>query len=77
AGRHHPDAAGCLGRFQNLLDLCDRTLAPMKGEQLEESHYWRGMALRGLGREAEAVEAFRAALRFNPRLAEARAALGA
>ena len=70
-------ALHALGRFQNLLDLCDRTLAPMKGEQLEESHYWRGMALRGLGREAEAVEAFRAALRFNPRLAEARAALGA
>ena len=55
--------------------LCMGLLAPMKGEQLEESHYWRGMALRGLGREAEAVEAFRAALRFNPRLVEARVAL--
>lgn len=64
------------GRFQNLLDLCDRTLAPMKGEQLEESHYWRGMALRGLGREAEAVAAFQAALRFNPNFGEARTALG-
>lgn len=64
------------GRFQNLLDLCDRTLAPMKGEQLEETHYWRGMALRGLGREAEAVAAFQAALRFNPNFGEARTALG-
>jgi tetratricopeptide (TPR) repeat protein len=64
------------GRFQNLLDLCDRTLAPMKGEQLEETHYWRGMALRGLGREAEAVAAFQAALRFNPHFSEARTALG-
>lgn len=69
-------ALHALGRYDDLLALCDRTLAPMKGEQLEESHHWRGMALRGLGREDEAVAAFQAALRYNPGFVPAREALG-
>lgn len=59
-------ALHALGRFDDLLARADATLAPMKGEQLEESQYWRGMALRGLGREEEARAAFEAALRYHP-----------
>lgn len=69
-------ALHALGRHEDLLVRADATLAPMKGEQLEESQYWRGMALRGLGREDEARAAFEAALRYHPGWGPATAALG-
>lgn len=70
-------ALHALGRHEDLLARADATLAPMKGEQLEESQYWRGMALRGLGREDEARAAFEAALRYHPGWAPAERALAA
>jgi len=41
----------------------------------EEAHYWRGRALAGLGRTAEAQAAYLEALRLRPGYAAARAAL--
>jgi tetratricopeptide (TPR) repeat protein len=64
------------GQLERLLALTDHTLAFMGGKNLEESHYWRGMALRGLGREDEARASFTAALQFHPGYAPAEQALG-
>lgn len=62
------------GRFGDVLALADANvrLAP----ELEESQYFRGMALEGLGRAAEARAAFQTALRVNPTYTPALYALG-
>lgn len=65
-----------IGAFDRLIAHADTTIASMKGENLEESHYWRGLALRKLGREDEARAEFARALEFNPLYAPAREALG-
>jgi tetratricopeptide (TPR) repeat protein len=64
-----------LGLYERVIALADVTLAGMKGENLEESRYWRGMALRSLGREDEARLEFETALRFNPLFTPAAEAL--
>ncbi len=64
------------GAYDRLIAHADATIASMKGENLEESHYWRGLALRQLGREDEARASFERALAFNPLYAPARTALG-
>lgn len=61
------------GQYQQTLDLAVPLLA--KVPMLEEVQYQRGVALEGLGREEEAMAAYRLALRYNPRLEEARQAL--
>lgn len=61
--------------WETLLVHADRTLASMNGAQLEESHLWRGRALRALGRADEARAAFQAALRYHPGYAPAAAEL--
>jgi tetratricopeptide (TPR) repeat protein len=63
------------GAYPQVIAQADVTLASMDGENLEESRYWRGVALRGLGREAEARAEFETALRFHPLFAPAREAL--
>jgi len=63
------------GAYDRALAHADATIATMKGENLEESHYWRGVALRKLGREEEARESFLRALAFNPLFGPAQAAL--
>jgi tetratricopeptide (TPR) repeat protein len=55
-----------LGAYDRLIAHADVTIQSMHGENLEESHYWRGLALRQLGREDEARAEFETALRFNP-----------
>jgi tetratricopeptide (TPR) repeat protein len=54
------------GAYDRVVAHADATLQSMKGENLEESHYWRGVALRHLGREEEARGSFERALLFNP-----------
>jgi tetratricopeptide (TPR) repeat protein len=66
-----------LGLHDRVIAQADATLAGMKGENLEESRYWRGMALRALGREEEARADFQAALRYNPLFTPAAEALAA
>lgn len=62
-------------RFDAAIAQADATLATMNGENLEESDYWRGRALLGLGRTEEARASFARALEFNPHFEPARAAL--
>ena len=64
-----------IGAFDRVVALADQTLESMKGQNLEESHYWRGMALHSLGREDEARQSFERAVTFNPNFEPARQAL--
>ncbi|MDW8097875.1 MAG: C39 family peptidase [Anaerolineae bacterium] len=61
------------GQYPQTLDLAAPLLA--KVPMLEEAQYQRGFALEGLGRKEEAIAAYELALRYNPRLEEARQAL--
>jgi tetratricopeptide (TPR) repeat protein len=60
--------------YERLLAHADVTLATMDGANLEESRYWRGMALAALGRNAEALREFETALTYNPLFEAARLA---
>ncbi|MDL1894664.1 hypothetical protein FBQ82_00180 [Anaerolineae bacterium CFX7] len=62
-------------RYDEILALADATLR--SAENLEESHYYRGLALQSLGRDAEARAAFESALRFNKNFRPAQEALDA
>ncbi len=62
-------------RYDEILALADATLRG--AENLEESHYYRGLALQSLGRDAEARAAFESALRFNKNFRPAQEALDA
>lgn len=62
------------GRYEEVLALADATLAAQNN--LEESHYWRGLTLQALGNSEEARREFETALVFNPNFELARAALG-
>ena len=62
------------GRYDEVLALADATLAAQ--DSLEESHYWRGLALQALGNSEEARREFEKALTLNPSFEPARAALG-
>lgn len=64
-----------LGAYDRMIAHANATLETMGGENLEESRYWRGMALRALGREDEARAEFETALRYNPLYAPAAEAL--
>lgn len=61
--------------YEQAIAHADATLATMKGENLEESHYWRGVALARLNRWDEAAASFTAALQYNPNFEPARQAL--
>jgi tetratricopeptide (TPR) repeat protein len=63
-----------VGRYQDTIDLADANLKSAKN--LEESYYYRAMARRALGDEAEARADLETALRYNPNYARAAAALG-
>ncbi|SEJ62523.1 Tetratricopeptide repeat-containing protein [Deinococcus reticulitermitis] len=62
------------GRFADVLRLTGEILRDVPAH--EEALYWRGRALAGLGRAAEAQAAYRAALGLRPGYAAARQALG-
>lgn len=64
------------GQHERLLALTDTTLASLKGENLEESRYWRARALSALGRPDEARADLEKALFFNPLFEPARELLG-
>jgi tetratricopeptide (TPR) repeat protein len=60
-------------RYQDVLDLAAANLR--QAGNLEESHYYRGLALRALGKTDEARQAFEQALKYNPNFAPAQQAL--
>ncbi|HDN80000.1 MAG TPA: tetratricopeptide repeat protein [Chloroflexi bacterium] len=52
------------GHYEEVLRLSESVLR--KAPNLEELHFYRGMAYRALGREDEAEAEFRLALKYNP-----------
>jgi len=67
----HYESLIAVGAAERALAIADETIATMGGENLEESHYWRGVALEQLGRHDEAQQSFRTALAYNPSFAPA------
>jgi tetratricopeptide (TPR) repeat protein len=51
------------GRYDEVIALANATLRLL--DDLEESHYYKGLALRALGKETEALREFTTALRYN------------
>lgn len=58
-----------VGRYEEVITLADTNLN--QSRDLEESHYYRGLALEGLDRMDEAQAAFQRAVEFNPNYDEA------
>ena len=63
------------GRNDDVIALANATLRAVA--DLEESHYYKGMALQALGQEDAARHEFKAALRYNPNYQDAQGALQA
>ncbi len=63
------------GRNEDVIALANATLRTVA--DLEESHYYKGMALQALGQENAARREFKAALRYNPNYQNAQSALQA
>lgn len=62
-----------IGRYDDVISLAQSNLN--QAEELEESYYWRGMALVAQGSNGDAATNFRTALRYNPNYDAARDAL--
>jgi tetratricopeptide (TPR) repeat protein len=62
-----------VGRYEEVLALANATLEPTG--DLEESHYYKALALSKLGRGEEARQALEMALKFNPNYFAAQQAL--
>ena len=62
-----------MGRYDDVIALANATLRIVNG--LEESHYYKGLALQGLGRDDDARREFEAALRYNSNYLPAQSAL--
>lgn len=54
------------GRYYDVVNLATNTLEAMSEPVLEESYYWRGLALEALGDVAGAIQDFRRALQVHP-----------
>lgn len=63
------------GRYDEVITLADATLHVL--DDLEESHYFKGLALRALKRDDEARREFETALRYNQNYQDAQHALEA
>lgn len=61
------------GRYQDVIALADATLSVVN--DLEESHYWRGLARQALGDSEGAIADFKAAHEFNANFGAAAEAL--
>jgi len=53
------------GRYQDVINLANVTLATVSDKSLEESIYWRGMAEQALGETAAAIADFRETVYLN------------
>ena len=62
-----------VGRYDDVISLAQINLN--QSPELEESYYWRGMALIEQGKPNEAASNFRTALRYNPNFIAAQEAL--
>ena len=62
-------------RYQDVINLATTTLDSTDKPYLEESWYWRGMALLALGDKYGAISDFNTALQYHPGFAPAKEAL--
>jgi tetratricopeptide (TPR) repeat protein len=53
------------GRYQDVINLADNTLAVMSEPVLEESFYWRGLAYQALGDLSHAENDYRKSISLN------------
>jgi tetratricopeptide (TPR) repeat protein len=53
------------GRYQDVLDLADATLATQGGRNVEETYWYKGHVLLEMGRITEARQAYQSALAVN------------
>jgi tetratricopeptide (TPR) repeat protein len=61
------------GRYGEVIALADANLRVVN--DLEESYYYKGLALHALGRDKEAQTQFETALHYNPNYQDALRAL--
>lgn len=54
------------GRYQDVINLADKTLGYMAKPVLEESYYWRAMAYNALGDTTRAIADLRTSLVYHP-----------
>lgn len=66
-----------VGRYQDVIDLTDTVLAEQGGRNVEETYWYRGIALEYLGDPTSAKEAYRAALEVNANFYPAQISLDA
>ena len=66
-----------VGRYQDMLDLAEATLATQGGQNVEETYLYKGHALAFTGDAAGAADAYREALRLNKNFYPAQWALDA
>lgn len=57
------------GRYQDVINLANVTLATISKPTLEESLYWRGMARQAIGETDNAIADFKLANHLNPGMA--------
>jgi tetratricopeptide (TPR) repeat protein len=62
-----------VGRYEEVIALADATQHTVG--DLEESYYYKALALEKLGRRAESIESLRLALKYNPNFQAAKDAL--
>lgn len=54
------------GRYQDVINLANTTIAWVSAPVLEETYYWRGMANLALGNRQTAISDFQKAVKLNP-----------
>ena len=54
------------GRYQDVINLATTTLDAMSEPVLEESYYWRALALQASGDNKGAIADLRASLKYHP-----------
>jgi len=63
------------GRYQDVINLADTTLATTTSIGLEEVWYWRGLAQKAVSQRTQAVRSLQQALKANPTFEPAKTAL--
>lgn len=74
--RHEPfEAYFHTGRYQDVINLADTTLATTTSIGLEEVWYWRGLAQKSISQRTHAIRSLQQAVKANPTFELAKQAL--
>ena len=55
-----------VGRYQDVIALADATFSTQGGRNVEETYWYKGLALESQGQISEAIANYEAALEVNP-----------